>query len=310
MTRLLHYMGGSQTTALNPVRRGILLLAVFVALWAVVEGLFGARLQQHYNLMQVVWSRYAAHLLCLFATGFRSGPAVFVRTRRPGFQLARSMLMLVMPLSFALSLSVHDRPATVWSVFWLSPLFVLMGARLWLGERASGWLWVLAIAGGIVAALMESAGPPSSVAGLLLPLSMSVSFSLYVVMTRSLRDEPPKSNLFFTACGVFAVLTPMMPFVWVTPTLHDAVLLFLIGSGGLVALWALDRACAAVEVSRVAPVMHLHLVCLVLVSVIFDGTAPSLRQVSGALWICLVVLAIWMWSPLGSNTDGVASRHA
>src|SRR6185436_4624638 len=98
-----------------PGRRAMLLLALFALAWAFVEGVFGARLQLHYALMQVVWCRYAAHLACLLLLFGWRRPARLWRTRRPGFQLARSLLMLVMPASFALSLAAGDRAGTVWA---------------------------------------------------------------------------------------------------------------------------------------------------------------------------------------------------
>jgi drug/metabolite transporter (DMT)-like permease len=116
-------------------------------------------------------------------------------------------------------------------------------------------------------------------------------------MTRSLRDEPVQANLFFTALGVFALLTPLMPFVWVTPNLHDAVLLAGIGIVGLLALWALDRACERAPVAQVAPTLHVHLLCMALVEWGAAGEAFTHRDMLGAVWIALALLALWLWQP-------------
>jgi len=281
----------------DPGRSAMLLLALFAAAWAFVEGVFGARLQLHYSLMQVVWCRYAVHLACLLLiVGWRA-PSRLWRTRRVGFQLSRSVLMLVMPASFALSLAAGDRPGTVWAMFWIAPLMILGFARWALGERVPRWVWAVAAIGSGVAAVMAEPSLPRSLAGALLPLAMALSFSVYVVMTRSLRDEPVQANLFFTALGVFALLTPLMPFVWVTPNLHDAVLLAGIGIVGLLALWALDRACERAPVAQVAPTLHVHLLCMALVEWGAAGEAFTHRDMLGAVWIALALLALWLWQP-------------
>jgi drug/metabolite transporter (DMT)-like permease len=285
-----------------PGRSAMLLLALFALAWAFVEGVFGARLQGHYSLMQVVWCRYAAHLACLgLIVGWRA-PSRLWRTRRVGFQLSRSLLMLVMPGSFALSLVAGDRPGTVWALFWVSPLLILGFARLALGERVPRWVWAVAAIGSGVAALMAEPALPHSVAGALLPIVMALSFSAYVVMTRSLRDEPVQANLFFTALGVFALLTPLMPFVWVMPNLHDAALLAGIGIVGLLALWALDRACERAPVAQVAPTLHVHLLCMALVEWGAAGEPFTHRDLLGAVWIAVALLALWLWQSAVERT--------
>ena len=82
---------------------------------------------------------------------------------------------------------------------------------------------------------------------------MAASFSLYVVMTRSLRTETTRANLFYTALGVFIALSPLMHAVWITPTRHDFVVMVAVGVIGLACLYALDRAVAAAPASESAP---------------------------------------------------------
>jgi hypothetical protein len=94
-----------------------------------------------------------------------------------------------------------------------------------------GMLWMIAFV--VLWALVEAVVAAA--------LTSAASFSLYVVMTRMLRGESLRANLFYTALGVFAVLSLFMPTVWVTPTSHDARVMVLIGALGLVALLALDR---------------------------------------------------------------------
>jgi drug/metabolite transporter (DMT)-like permease len=268
-------------------------LAGFVVSWALLEGAVGSRLAGHYHLMQVVWCRYAVHLATLVLLFGWRRPQRLWQTVRPMYQLTRSLLMLVMPLSFSLAIGLGIAPDNIWSVFWVSPLIVIGAAQGLLGERPSWRLWAISGAGALATVGMLSPGVPT-VASLLLPTLMALCFGLYVPMTRELRLEPVRTNLFYTALGVFLSLTPFMPIVWTTPSLRDAALLVGIGLIGLIALLALDRAAALAPVSAGAPVLYLQVVFVAALRVLLDGEHPSRRSLAGAAVIVTIVGLLWM----------------
>lgn len=281
-------------TQTGAAQRALLLMFVFVLAWALVEGVVGAQLQHPYSLMQIVWWRYAAHLaLMLLVWGWRE-PSRLWRTNRPVFHLSRSLCMLVMPLSFAMAVQAGEGMHTVWALFWVAPVLILALAAWWLREQVPPVAW-LAVAGGLVAAyLMLGPKWPQSAAMFFWPLLMASSFALYVAMTRSLRHEPVLTNLFYTALGVFVLLSLAMPWVWTRPTLHDAVVLSAIGVVGFGALWALDRACEATQLFRTAPALYLHLAGMVVIESLWRGAGLSRREMAALAVIALVVLAAWM----------------
>jgi drug/metabolite transporter (DMT)-like permease len=274
------------------------LMAASAAGWVVLEAVIGARLERAYPLMQVVWCRYAAHLLILVVLFGWVRPSRLWRTSRPGFQFARSMLMVLMPASFVLGLFAAVPPVTIWAVFWSCPLIALLFARRFLAERVPVVAW-WACGAGLVGALASIPNPhgPSPIQ-LVPPLIMGASLAGYVVMTRVLRSEPVVANLFYTAAGAFVVLTPLTVAHWVTPTLRDAVLLAGIGAVGLLSLLALDRATARAPVSVVVPMMFVQLPVLLLVHALIDGTFPSRATAAGVLLACAGVVVAWVRSPV------------
>ena len=231
----------------NQDRHGLMLTTAFVALWAAEEALTGL-LMARYGLDQIVWMRFMWHLLLLYVLFGRREPSLLWRTRRPLFQLARAAMMVGMPACWVMGVHRGLSPATLMSVFWLSPLMILALARLFLGERASVQVWLAALVacGGVFALT----GPHSVPRPLLLvfPLGMALCFSAYVVMTRSLHTERTRTNLFYTALGVFLALSPAMPGLWITPGARDLAVMVAVGLLGLAALWALDRSVAAAPV--------------------------------------------------------------
>lgn len=274
-------------------RRSMLLMAGFVFLWTVVELIAGSLLVK-YSPYQVVWMRYGIHLVAMLLVFGWTQPASLWRTARPARQWLRSLLMLVMPASWIIGTQRGVHPDTLMAVFWTSPLLILALAHLLLGERAPWQVWLAAALSCAGANLLFVRGPLPMSINLLFPLGMALSFSLYVVMTRTLRHEPLRVNLFYTAVGVFVALTPVMPGLWRTPSALDFLAMLGVGLIGWVTLYALDRMAAAAEVSQSAPVLSLQLVFLLSASWLAGHPVSGWRAVVGPAMILAVVMVFWL----------------
>jgi drug/metabolite transporter (DMT)-like permease len=276
----------------------MLLTALFGALWAIVEAL-GAITLGGISLYQVVFTRYVVHLAVVLALwGWRGGSAPW-RTRRPAYQLARSLLMVVMPASFIMAVSGGETPRTVLAIFWASsPLLVLAFARLVLAERSARLAWLAAAISAAGAVAILRPGLPPAPRLLVLPAAMAVSFSLYIPMTRSLRSEDTRANLFYTALGPALVLAPSMPRLWLTP--GPAALAAMIGVGvvGLAGLWALDRFTAAAPLAASAPLLPLQVAFATGLEVVMRGEHLRLVAAAGLTVLGAVALHGWLRDPL------------
>jgi drug/metabolite transporter (DMT)-like permease len=181
-------------------------------------------------------------------------------------------------------------------VFGLSPLLILAMACAFGGERAHPAAWIAAAVGYCGVLLLHPPTRPGSLALLVFPLGMALSFSLYVVMTRSLRHETMRANLFYTALGVLLVLTPVMPAEWAMPSAGDALVLAGVGVLGFFTLYALDRAVHAAPVSVVAPLIYLQLPAFLgLLFVAGSGGNWSLRRAALAS-LLIAVAAVYLWA--------------
>lgn len=276
-------------------RRAMVLMLVFVALWALVEAL-AAHVLKHYSPYQVVWTRYAVHLAFMLAVWGWREPATLWRTRRPVYQLARSLLMLGMPASWVIAVQHGVDRGALMSIFWLAPLFIVALARLFLGESAGPSVWLSCGAASLGAMLVGGLGRMPPVEGWVFPLAMALSFAGYVVMTRPLRRESTRANLFYTAIGVFAALTPAMPALWVSPGLHDLAILAGVGLFGFAGLYAMDRMAAAAPVSATAPIAAMQVTFTVLPGVVLGYQLPG-QALVGLLLIGVVAVITWSRAP-------------
>jgi drug/metabolite transporter (DMT)-like permease len=252
-------------------------------LWTTVEGT-AVFLSRPYSLYQIIWTRYAAHLLFMLVVLGPRYKTRLVRTKHLGLQVFRGLLMLGMPAFFITAVSrlpVND----VMAAFWVAPLMVLALSAVVLRERIQLWQWAIAGAG-LVGALfiLRPAGGLLQWA-IILPLGMAFCFSLYVVLTRYLRAEETITNLFYTALCVLAPLSLGMPFVWRTPTVGDILLMSIIGLLGLLLLYILDKACEMVPASDFATYLYFQPLWMVAANYLLAAELPGKLALLGALII-------------------------
>jgi drug/metabolite transporter (DMT)-like permease len=278
-------------------------MTAFVASWAAVEAL-GAAAVMRYSGFQVVWVRYATHIALMLALWGWRAPSSLWRTRRPVYQFARSMLMVAMPASWLLGMRAGLDIDTLVSVFWLSPLIILGLGFAVLGEVPYAAIWAAAAAAAVGVFIIHPPGGLASAWLLVFPLGMALSFSLYVVMTRPLRFETTRSNLFYTGLGVLLVLTPLMPRVWIWPTPHDLAVMIGVGVLGYVGLWALDRAVADAPVSLTAPLIYLQIPFMLPASLHFRIVAWNTRVSLGLLIVGAAALCVWALEPFLAARSG------
>jgi drug/metabolite transporter (DMT)-like permease len=255
------------------------------------------QLRHSYSPYQVVFTRYVVHLLAMVALWGWREPASLVRTRRPVYQLARSLLMVCMPVSWIVAAQRGLEPGSILVVFWIAPLLLLAFARVVLGERPSSPTWLLTAVASAGAALAFAPPQAPSARLLVFPAAMAISFSLYVAMTRSLRTETTRANLFYTALGVALTLAPAMPHVWIRPTARDLAVMIAIGLVGLVCLWALDRLAATAPVARAAPLVSLQVAFALALEWAGGRVLPTARTAISLSLIAAVTLCAWVREP-------------
>lgn len=274
-------------------RWALLLMLVFASLWTLMEAL-AACLREHYSPFQIVWTRYAVHLAVMVAVWGWREPASLWRTKRPAYQLARSMLMLVMPASWIAAVHLGADADTVMSIFWLAPLAILAFARLFLAETFGLGSWLACGAAVVGAMSVYGLNPVPPPLGIALALAMTLSFASYVAMTRPLRRENVRANLFYTALGVFLALTPAMPTLWILPNPHDLAIFVCVGLIGFAGLYALDRLASAAPVSRSAPMVAMQVVFAVGTGILIGHSPPDLQALVGLLLIGAAAVFAWV----------------
>jgi drug/metabolite transporter (DMT)-like permease len=256
--------------------------------FAIVE-LLGHHLPPGYSTAQVVWSRYAAHLLFLLLVPGRR--AAVWRTRRPVLQLLSSLTMLGMPACFVAGVRILGAENT-WALFWVAPLLALgLGAGL-AGERTARSTWVLSAVALLGSLLVYAERPRGTALALAWPLGMALCFALYLVLARLMRHETTESKLFYVAAFVFLALSPVMGRLFVFPDIQAALGMAAIGLVGLGSLFLIDRAFEGGSVPSLAPFTFAAVPCLVGFEALLGG-ALGRRAALGGVVIAASLLVLF-----------------
>jgi drug/metabolite transporter (DMT)-like permease len=252
---------------------GVMWVCLFVLLWTAVETI-GGLIPSPYSPYQTVWMRYGTHLLFMLIAFGPRHKTNLVYTHRPGMQLFRSLMMFGMPVFFIKAVQRMSVSGAL-SIFWIAPILVMLLSLLLL-DTSIGWsAWIAALAS--FAGTLMILRPHLDFFGwsAFLPLGMAFCFSLYIVMTQMLSTEETRTNLFYTAAGVFFLLSLGMPFFWQPLTLYSASLMVSIGLIGYVVLFTLDKSLEFAPASTIAPFIYTQPVWLVILTYLSSGHFPG-----------------------------------
>lgn len=272
----------------DSVLRAILYMTLSAVCFSVVE-LTGTNLVRDVSPYQLVWTRYAVHLLFMVVVLGPHYKTRLVRTSRLPLQITRSLTMLAMPLFFIMAVSAMPSN-DVWSVYWLSPLIALVFSVLVLREPVGRLFWAIGGLGFgamlLIFRIDSGALSPAS----LFAVGMAACLSLHLTLSRILRQDHPLTSLFHTALWVFIPLSFVMPFVWTPPSLTSLVGMVIIGLVGALGLYALARSGELASLPIVASFAYSEALWTLLLNLILFGILPGIRTIVGVAVICGITL--------------------
>lgn len=239
-----------------------------------------------------LWARYTGQMLVvlvLVAPRLRS----VARTQFLGLQITRSILLLMATAFFFQGLS-RIGLAEATAVMVMNPLFITLGAALFLGERIGPRRIAAILFAFCGALLIIQPGSATFDPASLYPLGAAVCFAGYTLVTRIVgRYEDPWTSLFYTALVGGTLMSLLAPTAWVTPTPHTATLMLAIAVTGTVGQLLLIQAFSAAPASVLAPFGYTGLVFAAIIGMAVFAEIPTLWTWMGALVIVGAGLYVW-----------------
>jgi drug/metabolite transporter (DMT)-like permease len=259
-------------------------LATFVAMDTIIK-----LMTADFPVVQVMWARFVFGLATVaIALRVITGQVPW-RTKAPGLQTLRSLLLAFCNLLFTLAL-VHIPLADATAVGFASPLFTVALAAVWLKEGV-GWRRWLGVAIGL-AGVVVLLRPPFLFAGepvhwaMLLPLGTAALFAVYQILTRKLAAvDDPRTTILHTSLAAAVVTSAALPFDFTWPTPGGWAALALLGVLGGAGHGLLVLAFARAPASLLAPMSYTQMIWAVLAGVLVFSDVPDALTLAGMVVI-------------------------
>lgn len=249
-------------------------------------------LTQHIGTIPSVWARYAGQTLMVLLIVSPRLKSV-MRTRYPGLQLARSVLLMIGTVCFFFGLS-HIGLTEATALMDVNPVLITLGAALFLGEHL-GPRRLFGISAALIGAMIIIR-PGSGVFSLyaLYPLGAAAAYSGYALVTRFVgRNESPWTSLLYTGIFGAVVLSCIVPFYWVTPSWEALKLMGVLAICGTASQLLLIRALTLGEAAMLAPFSYSGLIFAPIYGIILFDEFPDLWTIIGALVIAVSGIYVW-----------------
>jgi drug/metabolite transporter (DMT)-like permease len=263
------------------VRRGIAMALVSVLLFSGLNVLVKL-LTDDVPVLEVVFARNAFAMLPVGITVALRGGIGSLRTRHPGGHVWRACIGLtamslifwsydLLPLADAVALS------------FTAPLFLTALSVPLLGETVGPHRWSAVLIGFVGVLVILRPGVGVVQAGALVALGSALGQALALVTIRQLsRTEPPDTIVFYFTLLASLMSALPLPWLWVTPSPRDFVLMVLMGLSGGVAQLFMTRAYALAPAAVIAPYNYGAIVCAVMAGWLVWGDVPAIHAMLGA----------------------------
>ena len=277
--------------SLSPKATAILLMIAAIFMFTSMDAL-AKLLASRIGTMPTLWARYLGQTLVVF---FLVLPRIrtVLHTRYPKLQLARSIYLMCATILFFFGIS-NIGLAEASAIMSTNPLFITLGAAVFLGERF-GLRRAFAIAAACIGAfLVIRPGAAVFTPFSLLPLGAAVCYSAYALTTRFVgRDEDAWTSLFYTALFGAVVLSAAVPFFWHPLSGTDLLIMLGIAICGTAGQLALIRALMAGEAGMLAPFAYFGLLFSTFYGATIFGDYPDGFTILGALIIAGAGIYVW-----------------
>lgn len=263
---------------------GVLLQISALLLFVVMDTMLKL-LAGDFPVLQIIWARFFFAFIAV-AIALRLSMGRFPwRSRAPGLQALRSLLLAGCSILFTGALA-HIPLADATAVGFASPLITVALAAILLKERVSPRRWC-GVALGFVGVMVALRPPFLTGAPLhwayLLPLGTACMFAFYAILTRRLAAlDDSRVTIFHTGLAASIATSLAQPLVFLPPMPVEWGLMIAVGVLGALSHGLLVLAYARAPASLLAPLSYTQLIWASLAGILVFGDWPDGITLLGA----------------------------
>jgi len=279
--------GEAQPSERSQRLRGIALMCAAVAMFACLDT-SAKFLGGYLPVLEVVWGRYLAGFAFVLIWANPITKPSLMRTQRPVLQTVRALCLLGSTFFNFLSLRYLQLDEAL-AIMFSTPFLVVLAAGPILGEWV-GWRRLIAVCIGFTGILVVTRPGAGGIhPAALLTLAAAICYVFYSIMTRMLsRSDASDTTWFYTNAVGAAVMTAVVPFVWVTPDWWMVPVMIAGGALGSFGHRLLIIAHRLAPAPVLSPFMYSQIVWIMILGFAVFGDVPNAWTLTGS---AIVVLA-------------------
>jgi drug/metabolite transporter (DMT)-like permease len=242
----------SNWTPVDKPLRGILLVltsTVFLASSDTMAKYLAFRLPA----VEIGWLRYLTFMLIMCPAVLAMSPRLALRTVRPGLQVLRGLTLVGSSLLFITALRFLPIAEATTTSF-VSPIFVTVLSIMFLGERVGLRRWLATLTGLIGVIIVVRPGTSAFQPAALLAITSALCWACSLVTTRKIAGQDTAvTTMAYSAITGFVLLSMLLPFFWIAPTLHELAIAACLGIAATSGHWLVVLAYRYGDASVLAP---------------------------------------------------------
>ena len=278
-----------RTAGLSPTVRGLMWAACSGALFSVLNATMRG-LAQHLHPMQAQFLRYLFGIIVMLPLVLRTGLGAW-KPQNVGGQFTRGEVHTLGLILWFMALPQIPLADTT-AIGFTGPIFIMIGAFLFLGEAMRWERWLATLVG--FAGVMIVVGPKVSGSGghaHLLMLASAPVFAASFLITKVLtRSETAGVIVVWQAISVTLFSLPMALWVWQNPSAAQWLAFALCGVLGSAGHYCLTRSFRVADISSTQSMKFLDLVWSAGLGWLLFADVPTQTTMIGGVVICASTL--------------------
>ena len=236
---------------------------------------FAKYLSADLPVLQITWARYFFTVAFTFPVMFFFYRNQLKWSDKPKLQILRGLILLIANICFFYSISVISLAKALTLAF-VAPLIVTAFSPIFLGEKVGFRRWSAVVIGFLGSLVVISPGFVEINLASLAALGTGIMYGFYLIITRKLStSDNPLLTLLLTGVVGAVIITCVMPFVWVKPTINQWSMMAAIGVFACIGHLFLILSLKYADASKLAPFSYFEIITNIIIGYYFFSDFPD-----------------------------------
>ena len=240
----------------------------------VMDG-FAKFLSDDLPILQITWARYFFTVVFTLPIMIFFFKKQLVWSDKPKLQILRGLILLSANICFFYAISIISLAKALTLAF-VAPLIVTAFSPVMLGEKVGFRRWTAVVVGFVGSLVVIRPGFVELNFASLAALGTGILYGFYLIITRKLStSDNPLLTLLMTGMVGAILVSAIIPFYWVKPSLNQWSLMAAIGVFACIGHLFLILSLKYADASKLAPLGYTEIIPNVLIGYYFFSELPD-----------------------------------